>query len=360
MILLGLWYAWVLLSPIISDGEFSFSSPYLIAPLSVVIGFGVAIQPKKLWTNQTVLPMLIALVAVVISVQPIYANARGAVGVLMVGLAALILHDERTRTRGVPSSLTSHALPSNVRLRKRDHGASEASSHRGPDQASSHGTVQSPLNYRVLLGFLIGLTGLLMSRASQASFFLAVVLALASAVAIFWTAPPKWLCFLIAFLGVELAVIVVTYLGTRDSWPDWPSDGESLSSARHTLWSDAVSLWSTNPAVGAGMGTFTASSELASSRADLAATHSLFLQVGAELGIVGILLLTCLFGGVLYRCSPTARSAAFIGMMAWMCLGIHTSIDHLEDFPVVWLMAGAVLALCASEANRHPAPDQTQ
>ncbi|WP_371683774.1 O-antigen ligase family protein [Flaviflexus sp.] len=286
----------------------------------------------------------------------------------MVGLAALIIHDERIGNRGVPSSPpTSHALTSNARLWKRYQRETGASSHRAPGQVSSHGAVPSLLNYRVLLGIVIGLAGLLMSRASQASFFLAVVLVCASAVAIFWTAPPKWLSFLIAFLGVELAVIVVTYLGTRDSWPDWLSDGESLSSARHTLWSDALSLWSTNPAVGTGMGTFTASSELASSRADLAATHSLFLQVGAELGIIGVLLLTCLFGGVLYRCSPAARSAAFIGMMAWMCLGIHTSIDHLEDFPVVWLMAGAVLAWCrphvassGDRATRNKEIEQTQ
>src|SRR5699024_12598019 len=97
-----------------------------------------------------------------------------------------------------------------------------------------------------------------------------------------------------------MAGFAVIILGARDTWPSWLSAGGSLSSARHTLWSDALRLWATEPLFGSGPGSFTPSSELASSTPSLAAVHSLILHVGAELGDVGgVLLATFCLGGLL-------------------------------------------------------------
>lgn len=44
--------------------------------------------------------------------------------------------------------------------------------------------------------------------------------------------------------GLLLAVLAgwaVTWLGSCEAWPSWKAAGEILSSARHTLWSDALS-----------------------------------------------------------------------------------------------------------------------
>src|SRR5699024_9285645 len=94
---------------------------------------------------------------------------------------------------------------------------------------------------------------------------------------------------------------------------------------------------------GPGPRSFTPSSELASGTPSLAAVHSLILQVGAELGAVGVVLLAALFlGGLLYAARGN-RAVALIAITAWTALAVHSSIDHLEDFPIVGFMGGVIL-----------------
>lgn len=144
-------------------------------------------------------------------------------------------------------------------------------------------------------------------------------------------------------LIAAMAGVAALWLGSRASWPSWLATAQSLSSARHTLWSDALSLWATQPFRGAGPGAFTPSSELASSTPSLAAVHSLILQVGAELGVIGVVLLALVFVGGLVFAARGSRPVALIAMAAWTALAVHTSIDHLEDFPVVSFMGGVIL-----------------
>lgn len=113
--------------------------------------------------------------------------------------------------------------------------------------------------------------------------------------------PPQWIPVVLGFFLFVLAGLAVILLGNRETWPSWLSAGESLSSARHTLSSDALSLWAAEPFVGSGPGAFTPSSELASSTPDLAAVHSLKHQIGAELGTAGVVLLGVqFFGGTVF------------------------------------------------------------
>lgn len=148
-----------------------------------------------------------------------------------------------------------------------------------------------------------------------------------------------------------MAAIAVLSLGLRDSWPSWLSAGDSLSSTRHTLWSDALKLWSLNPVIGAGPGTFTESSELASSTPQLAAAHSSVLQVGAELGVIGVMLLAAIFiAGLLFATRGPGPHGLIAGA-PWTFLAVHSSIDHLEDFPVVALTAGIVLGWAGTASH---------
>lgn len=170
--------------------------------------------------------------------------------------------------------------------------------------------------------------------------------------------PPQWIVVVLGSLIAAGAVLAVVFLGSRASWPAWLAASESLSSARHTLWSDALSLWATACVSGSGPGSFTPSSELASSIASLAAVHSLPLQVGSELGAVGMVLLAVLFVGGLVFAARGSRPVALIAMVAWTALAVHSSIDHLEDFPVVAFIAGVILGWSGLGAHPPEVPQE--
>jgi len=186
--------------------------------------------------------------------------------------------------------------------------------------------------------------GVLLVLDSQAAIALTLPIALVIALTV-WrqSGSPQWIAVLLGCLVAAGAGIAVILLGSRESWPAWLSASESLSSARHTLWSDALSLWASAPILGSGPGSFTPSSELASNTPSLAAVHSLPLQVGAELGAVGVVLLALLFVGGLLFVARGSRPVALIAMAAWTALAVHSRMDHLEDFPIVGFMGGVIL-----------------
>src|SRR5699024_7344420 len=163
---------------------------------------------------------------------------------------------------------------------------------------------------------------------------------------------PQWIVVLVVSLVAAVAVLAVVFLGSRASWPAWLSASESLGSARHTLWSDALSLRAAAAVVVSGPGSFQPLSELWSSSARQAAVHSLPLRVGSELGAVGMVLLAVLFVGGLVFAARGSRPVALIAMVAWTALAVHSSIDHLEDFPVVAFIAGVILGW--SGLGAHP------
>lgn len=151
---------------------------------------------------------------------------------------------------------------------------------------------------------------------------------------------------------IAMAAAVIVWLGQLSTWPEWLNDGGSLSWVRHTLWSDALSLWGQHPIVGAGPGAFTESSELASSTAHLAMAHSSVLQVGSELGLIGVLLFAGILGAGLAVASSGSRPAALIGVAAWTALAVHSLIDHLYEFPVVTIAAGVVIGWACRTEDR--------
>ncbi|MDN5731820.1 MAG: hypothetical protein L0K41_00385 [Yaniella sp.] len=95
------------------------------------------------------------------------------------------------------------------------------------------------------------LTGFYLALASQAAMALTLPV-LRIAVWALWkqTGPSKRILAVSLFV-VAVAGSAVLFLESRNIWPDWLADSGSLSGARHTLWSDALSLWATAPLVGA-------------------------------------------------------------------------------------------------------------
>lgn len=90
---------------------------------------------------------------------------------------------------------------------------------------------------------------------------------------------------------------------------------ECLSSA-HTLWSDALILWATSLASEHGREYLHPRPSLPRVHPSLAAVHSLILQVGAELGAIGVVLLTLVFVGGLVFAAQGSLPVAPITMVA--------------------------------------------
>ena len=72
------------------------------------------------------------------------------------------------------------------------------------------------------------------------------------------------------------------------------------------------------------------------------------LQVGSELGWVGVALFVALllvgFGLALRR----GRAAALVATAAWAALAVHSLIDHLYEFTAITVLAGVVLGWASS------------
>ncbi|MDN5912855.1 MAG: O-antigen ligase family protein, partial [Yaniella sp.] len=316
-----------------SSYGFNVFSPYFVSPAVLIVGVLAGWYFRQGWRRGKRFELVVVVLVVTVLVIPIYANASAAVGGLFIALAGLAARDlcDLRETRDQPLS-TYQSSGSDVRL----------------------------LGQAIVLAVTLGI-GIWLVLDSQAAIVLTGVFAVVMVIGLWHpVGPPRWIPVVFGSLVAAMAGLAVMWLASRASWPSWLAAGESLSSARHTLWSDALSLWATQPLFGAGPGAFTPSSELASSTPSLAAVHSLILQVGAELGAIGVVLLALVFVGGLVFAARGSRPVALIAMAAWTALAVHASIDHLEDFPIVGLMAGVILGWSGfnaqlSEAACRPA-----
>lgn len=321
------WYVWVLIAGVRSEYSLELTSSYLTAPAALGLGVIAGGFLRGPWWHGKVFSLFMLLVIVTAFAIPIYANASAAVGGLFVALVGLSALDLRNVVKS-SQALGRKPLDSLIHLRV--------------------------LRQAIVLGLMLCL-GVFLVLDAQAAVALAAPVALV-VVGTVWrfSGPPQWLAVLLGALVAVAAVFIVVFLGSRASWPSWLASSDSLSSNRHTLWSDALSLWVTDPIIGAGPGSFTPFSELASNIPSLAAVHSLPLQVGSELGLVGLVLSAWLFIGGLVFAARGTRPIAFIAITAWTALAVHSSMDHLEDFPIVGFMGGVILGW-AGVGQRFPA-----
>lgn len=127
--------------------------------------------------------------------------------------------------------------------------------------------------------------------------------------------------------------------------PEWPPIFTRMfSGARQQLWADAISLWARHPIEGAGPGAFAAYSALADD-ADTERVHMSVLQVGSELGLIGLALFGLLIIVALVKLAQRSSASALVGTAALTALLIHSFVDHLFEFPAVTFAAGMALGL---------------
>ncbi|MGO1511280.1 MAG: O-antigen ligase family protein, partial [Actinomycetales bacterium] len=316
------WLLWAGISTLIHGSSVALLSPYLTAPvivlLGVVAGRALAARaPGRLVATGSAVVALAVLFAI-----PFYANAQAALGIQLVALTGLIALADTPADPVRPRSLT---LP--------------------------------------LPAILALVLGALLAARAQAGTVLVIAVAAVLALAVARDnrparrrLPAPRTVVAAGMVVIAAAALAVVWLGTRGAWPSLLTSSGSLSSTRHMLWGDALKLWEHNPVLGSGPGSFLDASPLAGTREHLHEAHSSILQVGAELGILGVLLFLALLAAGLAVAAQYRGPASLVAVAAWTALAVHSMIDHLYEFPPLTFAAGLVLGYGAAAAPGAAAP----
>jgi O-antigen ligase len=124
-----------------------------------------------------------------------------------------------------------------------------------------------------------------------------------------------WLFGIIATLGVSILLLPDNPILARMGSTFDTTDGSN--SARLTIWTEAATLWAKSPVFGHGFASYpTLVNPLATYR-DPYYAHNLWLDIGTELGIVGILLFSMLFLGWIPRTWPAKKSPTSFPPAPW-------------------------------------------
>jgi len=157
----------------------------------------------------------------------------------------------------------------------------------------------------------------------------------------------------VVFLMAAGAAVATASVGERASAPTGASSSRfsSVGSNRYAYWKIAVRTFAHHPLRGTGSGGFRVEwLRHRPFRESVKDAHSLYLETGAELGIVGLLLLGTMLGGVALaarralRMNPGAAGLC-AGLAVW---AFHAGLDWDWEMPAVSLLAiviaGALIA----------------
>lgn len=134
-----------------------------------------------------------------------------------------------------------------------------------------------------------------------------------------------------------------------------------LSERRVALWSDAIDIMTTNPGVGVGPDRFRLISPVVQTDKDEPWAHNDFLQLGAETGVLGIVLLVGVFLWAfirLFEVDPPSATTA-LGAVALTALGVQATVEYILHFPEVVLAGAALVGTGVGTRGGHgDAPDR--
>lgn len=308
--LVAIWILWAVTAAAINGRLLSPLSPYVVAPVMLVVGVAAGRQVADRFAREWVddpRPAGVAVAAVsTFFIWEIirggagggplgYANANAALAVQGLALIALGL----VNTRGTA--------------------------------------------WRYLVLAFVGLVATAAVICSRAGLALTVPVLAVILLAVVVRLHRRWWTGIVTLLGagaVGVAGMGNVWLAATPGWPSWAEI--AFDSARRQLWSDAFRLWQRHPLTGGGPGAFRDFSALAADP-DTATAHSSLLQVAAETGVIGAVLFAAL---IVLGYGLTAQGhprRAVIGVAAWSALAIHSFVDHLLEFSLIVLAAGLVL-----------------
>lgn len=187
---------------------------------------------------------------------------------------------------------------------------------------------------------LAGLLGV----ATVATASLAGVLALAVALGLLGlSAVTRWAGF--AVVGGLVAVSLTVGITTAVALGAEVGGLGERTEVRDELWAAAVDFTRDEPLIGIGPGHF-ADRNPVSTDADLRWAHHGYLQVAAELGLVGFALVAALLGwvwAVLWHAADDRPASSSLAATAVSVVGLHATVDYVWHFPAVLLAASALL-----------------
>jgi hypothetical protein len=140
-----------------------------------------------------------------------------------------------------------------------------------------------------------------------------------------------------------------------------PSRLGSVDSNRYRYWEVALEGFADNPLAGLGAGGFAVEWLKEPDRPDAARdAHSLYVETGAELGVVGLALLLAFMAAVAFaatrwwRTDPRAAAAPAAALAAWT---LHAGLDWDWEMPGVTLTAFLLAAAIVAGSEEEPAGD---
>ena len=331
---LVLWVAWAAVAAARAGVWLVPTSPYVVAPLMVVLGVLVGERAarqvdSRVLAGVVLVLALLFLVGVLTTAAPGkrplgYANANAAFALQLVALAGLALVG---LGRVGPGRVGPGRVgPGRVRADQRTRA-----DRRRADQRT-----------RQLAWGGIGVA-LLVVVANRSVGAMAVAGPLC--LAVLWShlrLRRRWPYPVTALLAAAAAAAAVFQLAATPVWPTPLL--RALDSARQSLWQDALAAWASAPVAGVGPGILHTMTRLGGDP-DTAPVHSLLLQVGAETGWIGVGLLVALVVTALLWASRGSARGAVIGCASIAALLVHSQMDHLVDFWPVSLAAGLVIGL---------------
>lgn len=154
---------------------------------------------------------------------------------------------------------------------------------------------------------------------------------------------------------VALGAIATSVLLAREFADDRDSARESrladrLDRGRVEVWVDAYRMLREHPGLGVGPAAFGDQSATASRERDLRWAHNEFLQLGAETGIIGLVLLIALHGWAFWKLWNAGTAAAAVAALGLSALVIQACADYLYHFPLLPATAAALVG-STSTAN---------
>lgn len=156
--------------------------------------------------------------------------------------------------------------------------------------------------------------------------------------------------------GALATTIVLGITGVMAAGGDPFGWGDHLH-GRVDLWADALHVLRGEPLRGAGPGRFPVAAGITDP--DLRWAHHGFLQLGAEQGLVGLVLLLALVAwcfAALRAALPTQPVRAVAGAGALTVVAVHASVDHVLHHPAVPLVLAAILGWATWSDDRRTAP----
>jgi O-antigen ligase len=162
-------------------------------------------------------------------------------------------------------------------------------------------------------------------------------------------------------LAVGFTICLTFVAGTVPDSPVGRGMESFVGERRTTLWNEALDITASHPISGVGPDRFSEVSPTARNDADAAHAHNEFLEMSAEAGVVGGLLLVAVFAWLFVRLRRSGSGApAVVAAGAVAAMGIHASVDYILRYPVVPAIAVALVGVAVATSEGSPASAHAQ